>query len=107
MNKKVLVTLLLVTISIILILFIRFRSKIPKNGSQNEKSTREIEYDDSTGLYYVRNKETNEIRGVSYNKTDLKLYLVDPNYDPYEGAYKSPNIEDWVIDEEKENIEIE
>ena len=48
------------------------------------------------GLYYIIDKETNEIISASQNEEDLKFYEENLDYDPNPLAPKSTDIEDFI-----------
>lgn len=60
------------------------------------------EYDEKTGLYYVKNESTGEILYASYDEDDamLDFYKNNPDYNPNPLAPKRTSLEDFVRMEE-------
>ena len=60
------------------------------------------EYDEGTGLYYVKNESTGEILYASYDEDDamLDFYKNNPDYNPNPLVYKKTTLEEYMYGEE-------
>ena len=80
-----------------------------KNGvSQNTNTVvqkNQIEYDENTGYYYVRDIKTGEIRGASQDETELKIYVDNPDYDPDPSTTSPTDLNEYIETRELEVID--
>lgn len=84
MSKSKLRILIIIIIIIILfaIVIISGKTKVVEKQVQNSTNRVELNYDNENKLFYVRDKETGEIRASSENEEDLQIFLDFPEYNP-------------------------
>lgn len=111
-NKKVLLSAGFAIILVLCMLLWNNKTKKNKNANDVANKTNEITdgvlFDEETGLYYLKNNETNEIIYASRNKEELQIYIDFPDYNPNPLAQKKTTLEEYMTDymymEENENI---
>lgn len=74
--------ILIVGVLIIIFLVNKKDNKILGKDSTNELTKEDIKYDNESELYYLKDKETNEIIGTSKYEEDMEFYLNHPDYNP-------------------------
>jgi len=105
-NKKI-VIIIVVTIIIVTILAVfvnrkKSTEKIEENVSNSSVIVSDKDYDEETGLYYIKDEETGEILYASYdeNNPDFEFYKEYPNYNPNPLKIKTKSLEDYLRTEE-------
>ena len=79
-DKKIIYILLIIAILVILIIV---ATKFMKNKDNQEKSSQtQIQYNEETGEYYIRDEETNEIKASSTDESGFQIYIDNPDYNP-------------------------
>ena len=94
-KNKLFIIIIAVIVVIIAIVFLRNKENIiiPKEEANIDDG---YSYDEESGLYYITNEETGEIRAVSSNKDDLKFYKENPDYNPNPLAERETDIKNFV-----------
>ena len=77
-NKKIIILIVSIIIIIGIILFI---NKTNKTNETIGKPSTEIEYNESDGMYEIRNSN-NEVIANSADEAALQIYIDDPDYNP-------------------------
>ena len=77
-NKKIIILIVSIIIIIGIILFI---NKTNKTNETIGKPSTEIEYNESDGMYEIRNSN-NEVIANSTDEAALQIYIDDPDYNP-------------------------
>ena len=100
MSKKFLVIFIsiIIIVGVAVILLNKKDNEIEvKDEITIERNTSKVEsgFDENTSLYYIKDEETGEIIGASRDKTDLKFYEENPDYNPNPLQKRSINIEDY------------
>ena len=57
----------------------------------------QVEYDENTGYYYVRDTKTGEIRGASRDEAELKIYIDNPDYDPDPLSSNPTDLQEYIM----------
>lgn len=97
MNKKTIIMVFGILTLIILIVFSNKKDKSNTNINIVESEEQvDVKYDEETGLYYIRDKETNEIIAASREETDLEFYKKHPDYKLNSDAIRSTDLNDFV-----------
>ena len=111
MSKKKILLLCLGIILLIVVLIITFSNR-KDNSSQSTKQTPKVEvatnFDEDTGLYYVKDEETGDILYASYDENDpsLEFYKEHPDYNPNPLNSRSRNLEDFIYSGEYGELEM-
>jgi len=112
-NKKkilIIVFIAIIVIAIIVIFVNRNKNeKIEVSVQSPSVIISDKEYDEETGLYYIKDEKTGEIIYASYdeNDPDFEFYKEHPDYNPNPLAIRSTNLEDFIYyGEYEENYEI-
>ena len=101
MSKKELIILEIIILIFIVFVYVFFKTRnkneIPMEQGESSELEREECYDDYTGLYYIRNKETGEILFTSRNQEELDFYKEHPDYNPNPLSEKETDIADFIL----------
>lgn len=101
---------IIVIICVIIVLFvgvILIHNKNKKSNYENQIDQGNENYDEETGLYYLKDEETGEIIHASQSEDDLDFYREHPDYNPNPLAPRSDNLRDFVDINAYENQELE
>lgn len=98
MNKKYIIMIFCIVILIIAIALINTKDRNTINMKHTDEISEEAEvkYDEETGLYYIRDEETNEIIAASREETDLEFYKKHPDYKLNSDEVRSKDLKDFV-----------
>ncbi len=77
-NKKLIILIVSIIIIIGIILFI---NETNKTNETVGKTSTEIKYNESDGMYEIRNSN-NEVIANSADEAALQIYIDDPDYNP-------------------------
>lgn len=92
-NNKILIVVLIILVIIGGILII---SKMNfYNSSKENLTNNEINYDEKTGLYYLK-EENGNITSASYEKEGLQFYIDNPDYNPEPLGERKNKLEDFI-----------
>lgn len=80
-NKKIIILIVSIIIIIGIILFINKTNKTNKTNETVGKTSTEIKYNESDGMYEIRNSN-NEVIANSTDEAALQIYIDDPDYNP-------------------------
>lgn len=102
MSKKELIILGIIILIFIILAYENFfktknKNEIPIEQGESSNWEREDGYDDYTGLYYIRDKETGEILFTSRNQEELDFYKEHPDYNPNPLSEKETDIADFIL----------
>lgn len=90
---------LLIIISIVIIAIITLLIFIPKNknGDNIGNVESQIDFDEETRLYYIKDNNTNEIIYATQDENDpeLQFYLEHPDYNPTPLVPRSTDLKSW------------
>ena len=102
-NKKSLIGIISAVVLILIVVLVFNKSKKINNETDDiseAKTKDEVLYDEETGLYYLKNDETDEIMYASRNKEELQVYVDNPDYNPNPLAPKKTTLEEYMYMEE-------
>ena len=104
MEKKYIFIICMIVILGLFVIISKINMNKPQNSKTQNKNTipkSEIQYDEKTGYYYVRDEETGEIRGASKEEMELKIYIDNPDYDSDPFTTNPKDLNEYI-----ENLEV-
>lgn len=104
-KKNIIIIVCIIIVLVAGVMLIHNKNK--KNNYENQIDQGSENYDEETGLYYLRDEETGEIIHASQNEDDLDFYREHPDYNPNPLAPRSDNLRDFVDINAYENQELE
>jgi len=103
-NKIIIIIGAILVVIIGVVIFTGKKSKTQGNTVIENKEI-ETSYDNETGLYYIKDEETNEIITASQNEEDLKFYEENPEYNPNPLATKRTDLSSYINYEYENEVE--
>lgn len=106
MKRNILILVISIIILVIMILIISPNKKT--ENVQKEITNEDINYDEETNLYYIRDEETGEIVTASEDENSFDLYKQDPDYNPNPLIERKTDLQSYVQhDEQTEENDLE
>lgn len=105
MKKNIIIIMAILIILIFIIIFLKlkvFKSNVNDYNSDVITSN-DIQYDEETQLYYLKDKETGEIIGTSKYEEDMEFYVEHPDYNPNPLQERNKSIDDYKNEISSEN----
>ena len=83
MNKKLKIAIGIAVAIILIVIIINIKNNnSTKEITEIETTISEIKYDEENEEYYIEDTATGEILHTANSEEELRIYTIDPDYDP-------------------------